>query len=663
MLSIASTSNLPETIRRASIPYRPHFAPLAPTINSMDDYRFGAPSRTSQEAKTITTNGTSTSTSTSTNDDLALTRPPAMDSSRELAGIYRDMQSYVFGVGSQASASSSSPASASLHPLSAGQSSSRNARAMSRHSSSTTSMGITVGSAMRNSTYINDIDDNDMNNSDVGSAYSPEDEPVFGTQRRWDRAAPIAGTDQMDVDLDPDFSRGSSASLSKDGSASGSPRSQEKKRERKGNNRVSTSTTELLLRHYEGDSDDATTDEDGSNRILERSKMRAIDDGSRRPSLPINVSHDVVPSVITPTRSTFQLQALSLNGPVVPSSFMFDEARVSLSSGGPSTPTAAMFSSSAGLFGNKGHDLGLAITTAGVANATVSPNSPAHQPPISHMVTAQPPIPPSPVSSPSRETKTRPRSRSNRAAKPLPLSSSTAGVNPNWIPPWSSGATSSFPTEVPPPLGLPPAGTNPFLQTGSQARNPFTRERSATVTAAITPRLDTKPAQEAKPSTDVPAIAPATNNASPSPPAEDGRGATADFDLDFILSAVSMPVNGLASDVGTYTARKASLAPSLEDTFQRFVNKFDDEYGERRDKWSYRIERPSTPNQGEYWVCDNMGRYWVGREPVPEDGITAPGGIDGFTPENSIIVRYCPPAAAEDKGKGRAFTFSHPAPP
>ena len=91
--------------------------------------------------------------------------------------------------------------------------------------------------------------------------------------------------------------------------------------------------------------------------------------------------------------------------------------------------------------------------------------------------------------SPQHEVKNRPRSRSNRAAKPLPSLPMNAGFNPTWIPPWTMAAAGApaGPTLTPSPPGLFPPGLNPFLQQSSvqqqPARNPFTtRERSATVT-------------------------------------------------------------------------------------------------------------------------------------------------------------------------------------
>ncbi|KAG8896552.1 hypothetical protein FRC01_011727, partial [Tulasnella sp. 417] len=222
------------------------------------------------------------------------------------------------------------------------------------------------------------------------------------------------------------------------------------------------------------------------------------------------------------------------------------------------------------------------------------------------------------------------------------------------------------------------------MSSSVQARNnPFARrDRSATVTqqsvsASVSPppRLDlaksvatngskqalsspltTPPAGTASATANGPSIV----NTSPSPPPEESTDPTADFDLAFILSGAEVATNSLAPNSPDGGApRKPSLAPSIEDSFIRFVNKFDDEYGERRDRWSYRLERPSSDvdHQGDYWKCENMGRYWVGKEPV-DDSIAS--ALDGFTQDNSISIRFCPSeGTAGDKGKGKGKAVAH----
>lgn len=89
------------------------------------------------------------------------------------------------------------------------------------------------------------------------------------------------------------------------------------------------------------------------------------------------------------------------------------------------------------------------------------------------------------TSSQDKDKGGRARSRSS-AAKPLPSLPSNAGFNPAWVPPWAAKGRSANaePDETPSPPGLFPPGMNPFLLSSKDAsqRNPFTRERSTTVT-------------------------------------------------------------------------------------------------------------------------------------------------------------------------------------
>lgn len=562
---------------------------------------------------------------------------------------------------------------------------------------------------MRQNSLYDDTDMNDL--SDAGSAYSPEDDAVFLASQRQSTFA--LTTDRMDIDQERKLSRDMSTGL---GGSSGraSVRSMEKKRERGNRHHRAPAFSTLAMTRYDADrSDEVSTDEDDSNRAMERSKMRAIDDGSRRPSLPINVHHG-------PDNPSHNLAHTSTAAaPASPTNFRFggDEglsARMSISSipASPTTPTAATFSA-----------MRLAATSSSMGPAQLqsqqlaplqplntpsarSVSSPSKGAPLSPFSTSSfytAASPPESNESPAgRDIKTRPRSRSNRAMKPLPSFMANAGIDSTWVPPWSSSSSdatavaktdssnsndAAAATRLPsPPPGILPPGTNPFLMSSSvQARNnPFARrDRSATVTQqSVSGALSLSPLEPVKsvpttgskqilssPLTSPPTVTaftavggPSIVNTSPSPPPEEPTDPTADFDLAFILSGAEVATNTLSPDgpdaAASQAARKASLAPSIEDSFIRFVNKFDDEYGERRDRWSYRLERPSgdADHQGDYWKCENMGRYWVGREPV-DDGIAS--AIDGSTSDNSISIRLCPSeGAAGDKGKGKAVAHS-----
>ncbi|KAG8910507.1 hypothetical protein FRC01_006294, partial [Tulasnella sp. 417] len=448
----------------------------------------------------VTTNGTSGSTSTSTNDETMIIQQPVRDASPELSGIYRDMQSYVFGASSSSSSQQQSPPSstsppAGLHPFAPGPSSLRNVRGTSRQSSSGNS--ISVSAAMHRSSLYDDTDMNDL--SDAGSAYSPEDDAVFLRSQRQNSLADRMDIDQEQRRLSRDMSTGLPSS-----SGRASARSMEKKRER--GNRHSRgpgfSSAALAMTRYDADrSDEPSTDEDDSNRAMERSKMRAIDDGSRRPSLPINVHHG--PDV--PSHNWAQASTAAA-APISPTSFRFGAgaeepgvpARMSISStipGSPTTPTAATFgammlAASSSMGSAQLQPLGVP-PGAGAMPRSVS--SPSKGPPSSPFSPSSFHTAPSPSESsespPGRDIKTRPRSRSNRAMKPLPSFMANAGIDATWVPPWSAASpsggtafskTNAFPSNdaattspIPsPPPGILPPGTNPFLMSSSvQARN------------------------------------------------------------------------------------------------------------------------------------------------------------------------------------------------
>ncbi|KAG8901280.1 hypothetical protein FRC00_008096 [Tulasnella sp. 408] len=262
------------------------------------------------------------------------------------------------------------------------------------------------------------------------------------------------------------------------------------------------------MTRYDADrSDEPSTDEDDSNRAMERSKMRAIDDGSRRPSLPINVHHG--PDV--PSHNWAQASTAAA---ISPTNFKFGgdaaaPARLSIPAS-PTTPTAATFSAmmlaAANSMGSAQlQPLGVPSGASGAMGRSVS--SPSQGPPLSPFSTSSFHTAPSPSESnesphSGRDIKTRPRSRSNRAMKPLPSFMANAGIDSTWVPPWSSTSSSDamavaktnsstsndtvVPSQIPsPPPGILPPGTNPFLMSSSvQARNnPFARrDRSATVT-------------------------------------------------------------------------------------------------------------------------------------------------------------------------------------
>ncbi|KAG8995907.1 hypothetical protein FRB90_012876 [Tulasnella sp. 427] len=640
------------------------------------------------------------------------------DPSPELSGIYRDMQSYVFGASSSSQNAPSTSGSASAppnpHPFAPGPSGLRNVRRGSRHSSSATSMGVSVAAAMRRNSLYEDTDMNDL--SDAGSAYSPEDDGAF---MRSSRQSSFAATlERMDIDQERKLSRDMSTGLG--GHALG--RSLEKRRGTR-HSRPGFSSNALAMTPYDADrSDEISTDEDDSNRAMERSKMRAIDDGSRRPSLPTNVHH----GPDAPSHNWAQASTTAVAAPASPTSFRFGDetasARMSIPvPASPTTPTAATFS--AMMFGRTNTSTGsphlpqsqpmvslppLNLQLAGTGPAARSVSSPSKGSPLSpfspssfHTAATSPAE--SSESHAGRDIKTRPRSRSNRAMKPLPSFMANAGIDSSWVPPWSASSSSdgtavartesatsnseAATARIPsPPPGILPPGTNPFLMSSSlQPRtNPFARrDRSATVTQqSVTKSVSPPPLQLTKsaevlgskqpPSsplktptaTSVPVNGNGLSivNTSPSPPPEESTDPTADFDLAFILSGAEVATNdSLAPNVtegpANYGGRKPSLAPSIEDSFIRFVNKFDDEYGERRDRWSYRLERPShdADHQGDYWKCENMGRYWVGKEPV-DDSIAS--AIDGFTTDNSLSIRHCPEGSAGDKGKGKAVAHS-----
>ncbi|KAG8943483.1 hypothetical protein FRC03_002465 [Tulasnella sp. 419] len=536
------------------------------------------------------------------------------DSSRDASGnIYQHLNTYVFG---------SPLPSSRLTP-----------RSVSRKSSSTTNQGF-IGSSSQPQPDSH-LDDS----SDVGSAYAPEDDAsLFHRKASWDLTrsslSRLSSENAMDIDL----------TLALEGTRGLSFRREDKKRDR-GSNR--------------GDDDDPVTDEDDSARSSERAKMRAIDDGNRRPSLPNNVQ---VVSAFT-NYSQRNISLADQTDPIWRAS----------TSANPSTPTAATF----------------AASTSFKPQLAISSN-----PDSGSMST--------PLATPTATSvKSRPRSRSNRAAKPLPSLPANVGINPDWIPPWSTaqntGGPSSETSEV--LKLLQPSSSNSQIPppVSMSSINPFTRVRSTTITQQSQDTLFTTGHTHSHSSSSIAPWADPTSSTaqplpnfakrSPSPPQplplktstsyltdtshsstmttdesdDPGQSVTADFDIDFILSGVNSDqgADGNFSLATPVPPRKASLAPSLEDSFARFVNQFDDEYGERRDKWSFMVEKSSTTGNaygfGDYWHCSNMGRYWVGREL----GVT--GALDGLNSDNSIVVRWSPPPQPDSgKNQEREKSFSPP---
>lgn len=236
----------------------------------------------------------------------------------------------------------------------------------------------------------------------------------------------------------------------------------------------------------------------------------------------------------------------------------------------PTTPTAATFSA-----------MRLAATSSSMGPAQLqsqqlaplqplntpsarSVSSPSKGAPLSPFSTSSfytAASPPESNESPAgRDIKTRPRSRSNRAMKPLPSFMANAGIDSTWVPPWSSSSSdatavaktdssnsndAAAATRLPsPPPGILPPGTNPFLMSSSvQARNnPFARrDRSATVTQqSVSGALSLSPLEPVKsvpttgskqilssPLTSPPTVTaftavggPSIVNTSPSPPPE-----------------------------------------------------------------------------------------------------------------------------------------------
>ncbi|KAG8864590.1 hypothetical protein FRB96_005094 [Tulasnella sp. 330] len=648
--------NSTSSSRRASLP--PFLSPMAPSPTS------AAFRHRPSIASSITTNGTSTSNSTS-NDDTFLQRHPNegnIHHDRDLPGMYSGLKSYTFGSSApqQPVASSSSSSSTNLHPLLSGSKSSR--RSLSRRSSMNAS-GIYVGPSHGTPIYPGEYDnDTEMyaGGSDVGSAYSPEDDrdALFAaSQRRWERAMATA-PDHMDVD-GPEGGR----RLSRDqGSmyAENMARSYDKKRERNGHRRTSTVSGNVAHqggRDGQENQEIVTDDEEALARNTGRSKMRAIDDGTRRPSLPINAaSHpSLAPLAVSPFQEGYNLFA--------PRPSQFD-IRMSIGSAttGPPTPRGISFAATATTSPIMRINTHIPIANPIPADHDSSSASPSSHFPSSASSSDSPhqyPPAPKPL------TGNRPRSRSNRAAKPLPVFPLPPTDPNNWVAPWSSqsaAAVSLSPKKTAGtvseslPVGLPPPNINPFLSSPPQAtasvnvRNPFVKNGAGVVRTPSPPQSRASPTLQSASASIASSL---TSNApgmsaQPAVAVAPTSSATADFDLAFILSGAVADASQAphVSDVGTYTARKGSIATSLlEDSFTRFVNKFDEDFGERRDQWSYQIERASsssTDGQGDYWRCDNMGRYWVGRETAVDEGHGG-GGYDGFTSENSITVQICPP--------------------
>lgn len=412
--------------------------------------------------------------------------------------MYSGLQSYTFGSGSPASV-----ASATLHPFAAGRQSfhGRASGPISRQSSTVTNAGMYVGPPAGSPMCSSEYDDSDMGNgSDVGSAYSPEDDAFAASLKRWNRST--GSPEDEAVPVNNYERRLSRDSMQAEYTGRPSSQKEDKKRDRKGHRRTNPSTSTMTASRSNQENQEVTTDEESSARVAGRSKMRAIDDGSRRPSLPINmpsggsshhpslapltiVADDVTMSgpVLTQGRSNTSVIERLVLTPRLP-----DDIRMSIcsESTSPSTPTIASFS----------HPLTTARTSPrrtypGTNNGAPPPAAATSNPKLfdetsvsscsSHPSRSSPSTAPSDSSCSTdqhREVKTRPRSRSNRAKKPLPALPPMTGLNPNWVAPWSlEGSQSSTSPSTSLPLGLPPPGTNPFLPS-PQGRNPFVKRDS-----------------------------------------------------------------------------------------------------------------------------------------------------------------------------------------
>lgn len=173
---------------------------------------------------------------------------------------------------------------------------------------------------------------------------------------------------------------------------------------------------------------------------------------------------------------------------------------------GPSTPTAFSFAATAS-------PLTHINTHIPTANPIPAADHDSSVSPLSSAISSLP----SPASSsgsphhylpePKLHTGNRPRSRSNRAAKPLPTLP-LSPTNPNtWVAPWSfqSAATiaaaSTETTEMGSeslPIGMPPPNVNPFLSSPPQApgliaRNPFVRSGTGVVQTPSPPQSSASP--------------------------------------------------------------------------------------------------------------------------------------------------------------------------
>lgn len=266
--------------RRASLPSN-----VYPSSPSAVHPYFSSP-RNSIYRHRPSISSTTTTTSASTNTSASYDAIPVhFQENHELAGIYKDLHTYVFGITSPQSTqrpTASSPPLASSSRL--GQNHRNHSGTLSISGASTGShsgtnyMGITVGSVMGTPTRAEGADYyEDSANSDAGSAYSPDNDnldpsPSSFKRDSWQTRSPSllpnsGSSDAMDID-----SAQHTPSSRRDSRPKLSSRREEKKRDR-------------------GDKDEqgAVTDEDDSARRNERGKMRAIDDGTRRPSLPINM--------------------------------------------------------------------------------------------------------------------------------------------------------------------------------------------------------------------------------------------------------------------------------------------------------------------------------------------------------------------------------------
>jgi len=97
-----------------------------------------------------------------------------------------------------------------------------------------------------------------------------------------------------------------------------------------------------------------------------------------------------------------------------------------------------------------------------------------------------------------------------------------------------------------------------------------------------------------------------------------------EFDIDFILAGSRAQLGGKRTtnaaidDIAPFgmpTANTLKLGQDEEDSFAKFVGKFDDEYGGRRGDWTFRAKAPYTSGDGKHprsvWESPGAGSYDV----------------------------------------------------